>query len=190
LGEPITTPDIPHEDDCPRCVPPTGTRWAIGETPQYIYAMFHGIENCGWSPHPAPNGQIFRMTQLPGNVCTWYLDGSVWKVEFIADCIAPNVSQLQLGDHNGWVFFSDQQVACPPELQTYINDQAACILMYAGAGGSGTIWWNDEVLDLAYDFGLLPSNRLMYDLFPVNTDYNVHRFVDQRDHTNVKIKKP
>lgn len=189
MGEPITTPTIPHVADCHRCVPPVGTRWPVGETPQYIYATFSGIINCTWSHHPAPNGQIFRLEQQVANVCLWSLTGSIWHVNFIADRIAPNVSQLRLGDHDGWSFFTDQQVACPPELQPYINDQAACIGMLAGAGGFGTIWWNVELIYLAEQFGLKPSERLMYDVFPVNSDFNVHRFADQRDHTNVKIKK-
>lgn len=189
MGQPITTPTLPHETDCPRCVPPVGTRWAVGETPQFIYATFSGIENCGFSHHPAPNGLIFKLTQTPASVCTWLLLGDVWHVTFIADRIAPNVSQLRLSDHDGFSFFTDQQVACPPELQSYVNDQAACILFFAGAGGSGTIWWNEELLTLTEQFGLTPSDRLMYDVFPVNSDFEVHRFADQRDHTNIKIKK-
>lgn len=189
MGEPIQIPIIPWGTDCPRCVPPAGSRWGVGETPLYIYATFSGITNCGWSHHPAPNGLIFRLTQNPAFICEWHLIGSVWHVSWIADRLAPNVSQLRLGDHDGWSFFTDQQVPCPAELQPYVNDQAACILMYAGAGGSGTIWWNEELLTLAEQFGLDPSERLKYDVFPVNSDYLVHRFADQRDHTNIKIKK-
>ncbi len=189
MGQPISSPDIPHNTDCPRCVPPTGSRWAVGTTPQFIYCTFSGLVDCGRSHHPAPNGVIFRMEQTAGNSCIWRMEGDIWKPDFTADRIAPNVSRLRLSDHDGWSFFGDQQLACPPELQSYVNDQVSCIPMFGGAFGSGTIWWNPELLTLAEQFGLVPSDRLMYDVFPVNSNFEVHRFADQRDHTNVKIKK-
>lgn len=189
MGQKIQSPDIEHGNDCARCTPPTGSRWPAGQTPKYIYATFSGITNCTWSHHPAPNGQIFRLTQSDVNNCMWDLLGSVWHVTFRADRIIPDNSQLDLFDHDGWSFFTDRQVACPPELQPYVNDQSACILMYAGAGGYGTIWWNERVLDLVKWFCLESGDRLMYDVFPVNSDFEVHRFADQRDHTNIKIKK-
>lgn len=189
MGQPIKSPDIEYGTDCPRCVPPFGSRWNTGETPKYIYAMFSGITYCAHSSYNPPNGLIFRMEQLPASVCTWYLQGSVWHVEFIADRISPNFSQLRLGDKDGWSFFTDQQVACPPEFNTFVNDQTSCVLMYAGAGGHGTIWWSDEAIELAVWLGLCPSERLMYEVFPVNSDFLVHKFCDRRNHTNIKIKK-
>lgn len=190
MGQPISSPDIPHDTDCPRCVPPVGSRWGVGETPLYIFCTFSGLVDCGRSHHPAPNGLIMRMTQTVGNVCMWRMEGEIWKAEFIADRIAPNVSQLRLSDHDGWSFFTDQQLACPPELQSYANDQLNCIPMYGASEGVGTIWWNADLLLIALAFGMVPSDRLMYDVFPVSDDFEVHRFADERDHTNVKIKIP
>ena len=73
-----------------------------------------------------------------------------------ADLIAPFKRRLRLGDHDGLSFFTDDQQACPPELQSYVNDQVSCIPFFGGAFGSGTIWWNPTIIRLAVQFGLEP----------------------------------
>lgn len=189
LGQRIKNPNIEFGSDCTRCTFPTFDRFPAGETPKYVYACFWGIENCGFSSYSAPNGRIFRLPQDAGNPCMWYLDGSVWKVEFIADRIAPAVSRLQLGDKDGWSFFTGNQVICPDEYTVFNNAQGACILMYAGAGGHGTIWWNAELLDISEDFGIVPCTELFYDVFNIDASTFVHRFSDRRSGVSISIKK-
>ena len=189
MGQRITSPDIEHENDCNRCVPPTGSRWPVGGTPEYIYCKFWGVMNCGWSHHPAPNDQIFRLTQSDVQHCQWELLGSVWHITFFADRIIPANSQLNLFDHDGWSFFTDRQAQCPIEHQRFSNDQGACILFYAGALGSAMIWWNDKLLDLVEWFGLSPGTSLFYEVFHVNFLLEVHRFADREQRTNIKFKR-
>lgn len=189
MGQRIQSPDIPHENDCNRCVPPTGSRWPAGETPKYVYCKFWQISNCGWSHHPAPNDQIFRLTQSGVQHCLWELVGSIWRVNFRADRIIPANSQLDLSDHDGFSFFTDRQAQCPAENIRWSNDQAACILFYAGAGGMAMVWWNDVLLDLVDWFRLGPGPFLFYEIFHVNVFVEVHRFANRYQRTNIKFKK-
>lgn len=189
MGQPIPIPTIPSGNDCPRCTPPIGARWAPGETPAVIFVKFWGIANCGKSHHPAPNDLIMSMTQLPGFPCIWRGEGDVWKPEYKADLIAPPNCQLRLADHDGWSFFTGTHRVCSPEYQQIANLQQTCILNYAGAGGAGCIWWNDDLLQLSTDFGFNPGADLRYEVFKPDAVYDIHKFCDIEQRTNIKIKK-
>lgn len=189
MGQKISHPDIDYGNDCQRCTPPVGSRWANGETPEFVWVKFWGVSNCGFGHHTAPNDKIFRLTQSAVQYCTWELIGSAWHITFRADRIIPPVAQLDLADHDGWSYFTDQKPPCPIEHARWSNDQAACILFYAGAGGNAMVWWNDKLLDLVEWFGLNPGPDLFYEIFHVNFLVEVHRFADREQRTNIKFKR-
>ncbi len=185
MGTPIPSPDPEYGADCPLCTP---ALWPVGETPLYIYAYFEGITNCGVSPHSAPNGETFRLEQPVGFPCLWSHAGNVWHLDYIPDQIAPNLSRLRLMDHHGFSFFVGTGIPCPPEFTIFDNNQAACILMYAGAGGSGLISWSAGMLELVQQFGLEAGINLFYEEFTTAEGDIVHKFCDRIQRTNVKIK--
>lgn len=162
-------------------------RWADGETPAVIYSTFWSIINCGKSAFSAPNGEIFKCSQLVANACTWLHDGSVFKVDFAARRAAGPQSQLRLYDKDGFFFFDSISMQCPLEGWVYGNNQNACILMYAGAQGFGSIWWNDRITELINGFGLTPGRSLFLELFKAGGVNNVYKFCDLYERTNIKI---
>jgi len=186
MGTPIPDPPIEHGNDCGSCTP---ARWAAGETPKYIYCMFWGIEDCGISPHPAPNGEVFRMEQDPGSPCLYLHQGDIWQPIFSTGTPGVSNSLLQLTDHHGFGFFTKTGPACPDEYATYSNAQIACIFMLAGAKGWGTIFWNLDIETMVDQFGLEPGTNLFYELFKSTAFYYVHKFCDTKQRTNVRFKR-
>jgi len=189
MGQKITSPDIEHGNDCNRCTGAPFFRWPAGGTPEYIWVSFSGLVNCGFSHHPAPNGKLFRLTQSNINHCLWVLVGSVWFIEFQSHQIIPALSKIRLLDHTGWSFFVSQGPPCPFEYWRFPNNQAACVLMYAGSAGWATVWWGDGILDMVEWFGLSPGSSLFYDVSFSAPAFEYHRFADREQRTNVKFKK-
>lgn len=185
MGEPVPDPPIDYGTDCPWCTP---ARWPSNETPAKVYCLFSGITNCGVSSYPAPNGEIFAMDQLDGTPCQWRHNGTVWKPDWTPRRVAGPQSLLRLLDKDGFSFFNSLSLQCPPEGWTYTNQQAACILMYAGAGGIGQVWWNDKINDFIDDFGFTAGRSLFLELFRSTGVYDVYKFCDLYDRTNIRIK--
>lgn len=185
MGEPIPNPPIEYGNDCVQCTP---LRWPANENPKYVYVMFWNLVDCGWSPHPAPNGQIFKLEQVPGTPCLWHKSIGTWVVNWYARRPAGAQSQLNLADHHGWNFFFAISLQCPFEYWTYTNLQAACILMYAASAGFATIWWNSTITELIEGAGLVPGRSLFYELFKAAGNTEVHKFCDLYQRTNIKIK--
>ena len=186
MGRRIPKPPVEHGNDCGACTP---ARWPAGETPKYIYCMFWGIEDCGVSPHPAPNGDVFRMEQDPTSPCYYFVQGDVWHPNFSTGTPGVSDSRLQLIDHHGFGFFTKTGPACPDEYITYPNAQIACVLMLAGAKGWGTIFWNNDVETMSEQFGLRPGFQLFYELFKSEPFYYVHKFCDLHQRTNIKVQR-
>lgn len=184
MGTPIPSPPIDTGADCPNCTP---LRWAVGETPEFIYIYFEGLTDCGVSPHPSPNGQTFKLTQQPGWPCWWRHVGDPWEVNFWAKRIGFFQSEVSLWDHHGFSFFLGRFLQCPLEYWAYDNLQAACILMYAASGGSATVYWNSVIADLIAGFGLVPGRSLFYELLQAPRLTEVHKFCDLYQRTNIKI---
>ncbi len=184
MGQRIPKPPIEFGRDCGSCTP---ALWPAGETPKFIYCMFWDIVGCGVGPNDPPNGEIFKMEQSATIDCLWISDGSVWKPDYHADVVGPVGSRLRLLDAGGFSFFIDTNRTCRAEYFTYTNDQAACILAYAGSAGFGSIWWNQEVTDLISAFGLGSPGKLFYELFGFTGVLEVHKFTDLYQKTNVKI---
>lgn len=185
MGTPIPSPDPEYGSDCSLCTP---ARWPAGETPEFFYAYVAGIVNCGVSPFNAPNGLTFKLEQNPASLCTWLHLGDVWQLDFIADQISPNQSRLRLLDKHGFSFFIGTGSACPSEFTLYSNNQASCILSYAGSAGTILIHWSAQVLDLVEWFGLHAGVDLMHEIFTHPDSDIVHKFCDIVQSTNIKIK--
>lgn len=185
MGTPIPSPDFEPGNDCTLCRP---VPWPAGETPLNVYAYFEGIIDCGISSYSAPNGQTFRLEQNPASPCTWLHNGDPWILDWIADEIAPNTSRLRLMDKDGFSFFSSRQAPCPTDPYLYSNDQATCILMYAGASGSGLLTQNTAVIDLVEQFGLEAGINLMWEVFNHPDGDIVHKFSDIIQRTNIRFK--
>ena len=185
MGTPIVTPEPPYGTDCPICTP---TLFPAGETPEFVYVYISGITDCGRSHHSPPNGETFRCTQVPGSPCVWYNDGDIWKVTFQAKRIGFDYSWLTVFDHDGWSFFNGTSVVCPDDLTIFDNDQAACILMYAGASGNCIISYTDLVAWLVAQFGFVPGPNLMQELFCHSDGDVIIKFTDIVQSTNIRFK--
>lgn len=185
MGTRIPSPPIEYGIDCDNCTP---FRWAVGETPKYVYVYFDGLTDCGWSPHPSPNGQTFKLTQSPIAGCHWFSAGDPWIVNFYAKRPGAFQSRIELWDHHGFSFFIGHLMQCPLEYWTYANLQAACILMYAASGGTATVFWSDQITTLIEQFGLVAGRELFYEMFQTDGPPEVHKFCDRHQRTNIKFK--
>lgn len=185
MGTPIITPKPPYGTDCPVCTPGL---WPAGETPQHVYIYFEGITDCGWSVHPAPNGQTFELDQVDGSPCRWAHDGDVWMVNFHAKRVGFDYSWITLVSEDGYFLFDGTGVTCPPDLAVFDNDMESCILFYGGAGGHAILSYTDIVSWLVAQFGLDAGVNLMHQLFLHPDGDIVHKFCDIRQVTNIKIK--
>lgn len=189
MGQKILTSPYEYGDDCSVCVSPPYSVWPAGQTPAFIFCCFWGVEYCGFSSYQPPNGDIFRLPQLEGTPCIWFKDTGTWHVTFEAYFDSPPRCRLRLADADGWSFFVDSRDPCPSEYEVFSNEQTSCILSYAGKNGHGSIWWNEELLDLMLKFGITPGSSTFYEFFSANTSYKVHKFVNVLDRINVLVKK-
>lgn len=187
MGTPIDPPPFEYGSDCPRCTP---ALWAPGKTPMYMFAYFNGIINCGVSPHPAPNGFTFLLQQSPGNPCLWLHQGDVWTIDFDPWQVAPNKSRIRLYDHHGFFFFTGFGDGCAPEIIRFVNAQAACILMYAGAEGFCSLDWSGTFLDVVTDLGIDRRPNLMRETRYVDDTDIVLKATSLYQRTNLKFKVP
>lgn len=187
MGTPVTHLPVDSGNNCSSCTPDL---WADGETPLYVYVTFSGITGCGRSPHDPPNGQTFKCTQSDANYCLWVYDGPVWRVEFHAKRIGHDYSFVVLTDEFGWAFFSGTGDICPQDLTLIENDQAACILMYAGAHGHALVTYLDIASVLIIAFLLQPGPELMLEFFVCDDTDIVIKFCNKSIHTNICVKLP
>lgn len=185
MGTKLPCPPVESGNDCPLCTP---TRWPSGETPKFIFATFTNIIDCGKSRFTPPNGQVFRLEQNPFSVCNWRWLGDTWHVFWDAKLIAPPLSRLRLLDVDGFSFFSDLSLGCPLEYWRYVNDQAACILQYAGALGQGRIWWNDKNLEFVEGLGLKCGPGSFNETFPGPGTKSTTKFNSLHQRTNLRIQ--
>ena len=184
MGTRIPSPPIEFGDNCDNCTP---ARWADGETPKYVYVYFEGLVDCGWSPHPSPNGQTFKLTQNPVVGCHWLSLGDPWNVDFYSKHPGVFQSSVNLADHHGWNFFHGRLLQCPLENWSYANQQAACILMYAASGGTATVFWTETISDLIDAFGLSQPSQVFYELFNAAAGSEVHKINNLYQRTNIKF---
>lgn len=186
MGLPIPPPPIDYGNNCVTCTP---TLWANGQTPTQIYCTFWGISGCGVSPFDPPNGEIFIMDQSIGNPCIWAKTTGTWRPDFIAGGLGGFKSRLRLFDQHGFSFFGAESFNCRPEYWRYINIQAVCMLMFAGAGGFGTIFWLDFVHTLISEVGFDTSHKIFYEFFGRTAFTTVHKICDQYQRTNIRVMK-
>lgn len=185
MGTPVPTPEPPYGTDCPACTPGL---WPSGKTPENVYIYVTGIQDCGKSTNPPPNGKTFACPQMVGSPCIWYLDGSVWKVTFHAKRSGYNYSWVTVFDADGWSFFNGTGDPCPSDLHYIDNDQASCILQYAGAGGYAIVSYFDVVSWLVANFGLVAGSSLFNEIFEHPSGDVVQKFCDRVQRTNIKFR--
>lgn len=187
MGTPVPE-SVEPGNDCALCTIPPGPLWEPGETPKYIFAYFAGIKKCAPSVKQPPNGRTFKLTQTPGNNCTWQHVGASWQIEYRPDLIAPDASQLVLIEAvSGVAMFSSRSVSCPEEPHIFVNDQAACILLYGGAEGVGVIHWMGVVLGIVVMMSLPSNQPIMHEIFVKDETTIVHKFCLPKFGMNVKL---
>ena len=187
MGIVIKPPPFEFGSDCPVCTP---FLWAAGETPMYMFAFFSGIENCGVSPHNAPNGSTFLLQQSPASPCLWLHQGDVFTVDFEPCRLVPAQSRIRLIDHHGFFFFTGFGDCCAPEIIRFVNAQAVCMLMYAGAGGFCCLDWSGTLLDIVAELGIDTVPKLMRESRYVDdTDY-LYKVNSLYYRTNFKFTTP
>lgn len=185
MGIVIKPPPWHYGSDCSECTP---NPWPTGKTPMYVYAYFSGIDNCGWSPNPAPNGSTFLLQQVPGSPCMWLHQGSIWTVDFMPKWDWPDQSRVRLYDNHGWIFFAGFEDICQPEMIRYVNRQNECVLMYAGAGGYCIIDWSGILLNVVAELGILLKPKLMRESRYVDDTEIVYKVNSLYYRTNFKFK--
>lgn len=185
MGIVVDPPPFHFGADCAQCTPHL---WKTGETPMYVFAHFSGIENCGVSPHPAPNGCTFLLQQDPIAPCRYLHQGDVWQVDYTASWEWPNNSRVRLADHHGFSFFVGIGAHCPPEIIRYVNAQNACLFMWAGALGVCHVDWSGVLLNVVEEFGIERKPKLMRESRSVDVDSYVYKLCSLYQRTNVKFK--
>jgi len=185
MGTIVKPPPIESGTDCSACTP---SLWASGETPKYMFAFFSGIQNCGVSPHNAPNGHVFIMEQNPLNFCEWIHTDDVWTVRFQPNPAGHDHSQLFLSDHHGFSFFVGEGPECAPEIMHFDNKQASCILAYAGGGGYATVDWSGLLNYVIEEFGIETKPKLMRENRYLDDSYVVAKLCSLYQRTNLKLK--
>lgn len=187
MGIVIKPPPIHYGTNCPACTP---TLWPPGETPMYMFVYASGISDCGRSARPVPNGLTFLLQQNPLSPCHWRYQGPRYSVDFFPNLQIPANSRLTIVDDLGWFFFTGIGVQCAPEIIRFVNAQAACILMYAGAGGFCMVDWSGLLLETSVELGIDFKPKLMRESRYVdNTDY-VFKVTSLYQRTNFKFKSP
>lgn len=185
LGTPLPCPPVEPGNDCPLCTP---VRWAVGETPKYVFATFVNIIDCGKSRFTVPNGHVFRLQQNAASDCNWFWEGDNYHVFFDAKMVAPPLSRLRLFDSDGFSFFGSLSIGCPLEYWRYVNNQGACILMYAGALGTGRVWWNDKNMEFVEGLGLNCGAGSFNETFPGPSTKVTTKFNNLYQRTNLRIQ--
>ena len=185
MGRLINPPPVESGNDCPACTPGL---WPVGKTPMYMFAYFSGISNCGKSSNYAPNGYTFLLQQDPLNACLWKHDGDVWFVDYRPWLFGPDRCQVRLYDQHGWFFFVGTNVHCSPEIIRFTNAQAACILMYAGAGGVCLLDWSGILHYLIAELGIETKPKLMKESRSIDADSQVVKLCSLYQRTNVRFK--
>ncbi len=185
MGTPLPCPPIEYGIDCGNCTP---GRWAPGETPKFVYALFFGITNCGISRFAAPNGVVFKLEQNPAAWCNWRWLGRNFHVFWDANLLGPPLSRLRLHDVDGFSFFADLSLKCPLEYWLYSNDQNACVLMYAGAGGGGRVWWNSKNMNVVGGAGLDCGPCTFNETFTGPAQKVTSKFNSRYQRTNIRYQ--
>ncbi len=185
MGTRLPCPPVEAGANCTTCTP---GRWADGETPRFVYVLFAGIIDCGKSRFTAPNGFVFKLEQVDGIPCNWEWKGDNWHVFWDAKRIGFPQSRLRLLDVDGFSFFSDLHIPCPLEYWNYFNDQLACILMYAGALGTGRVWWNTKNMKVVDGLGLDCGPGAFNETFTGPTSKITSKFNSQYQRTNIRFQ--
>lgn len=190
MGIPVPDPPIDYGDDCLICTPPFGSRWAVGETPEYVYVLFSGLEECPLAVNSPPNGQSFRLTQSDADPCVWWHVGSKWVARFYTGFPAVNPSAVWLHDSFGRPHFLGDGTVCPPEYEVFDNLNTVCSAVIESINGIAVIWWMSSVLDLVAAYNIPTSSQLQYELFMINETTPVHKFCNQEKSLNIKFEVP
>lgn len=189
MGIRIDTPDYPRGNDCPSCTPPSGSLFASGDTPEFVYVTFFDIVPCSGYTQIPPNGRPFKLTQNAINKCLFEHYGSVWIVRFYFRHLTGFTSLLTCNDIIGKTVFAGNGIICPFEHSGIDSYLLICSSSVKCVGGYGVISWLDIPRELMDDMGIVYSTESFYEMFLCADDDAVHRFAYRPDGTNVKIKR-
>jgi len=187
MGTPVPYPSVSHATDCIGCAFPEPTLWLPGETPEFVYAYFAGIEECPLAIKHPPNGQTFKLTQVPLDPCRWRHEGSDWIVDWLAYDPVFGESILTLWEVGGLLQFVSRFDNCPPECHVYHSTIEVCAWPVAARFGLGVIHWMGITLHIIVGLNLPTSSKIMHELFVTDDDKIVHKFCIPGYSINVKV---
>ncbi|MCK4787775.1 MAG: hypothetical protein KAV87_28735, partial [Desulfobacteraceae bacterium] len=135
----LRVPDIPDDygfgDDCLPC-------HDAGETPNYVFVRFYGIQSCP-GRFPPPNGYLFTCKQTVGDPCIWHGEIEIstgkwscnydadfpWGLERRSEVVLSHVDPFEVA------VFTSRSAGCSA---LHVNLQTNCT-MGAGFNGSAVI---------------------------------------------------
>jgi hypothetical protein len=182
---------IHYGDDCILCSFPPFRRWALGETPKYIYVYFSAIGFCPYQAPEIPVNVPIRLTQSEAMPCVYravaYNRYSYFPVELDLYHLPSDSSWLTMNQTESYNLFSGHHIKCPYEYTYFENEFTSCSAWVLGTGGVAIISWHTIVNKLIDSFGLSPSSSLFVEEFPVDSSSAVVKLCDKRDGTNIKF---
>lgn len=187
MGTPVPTPPIDYADDCPACTVPTGSLWAAGKTPQYMYIYFDGIKKCFWFDDDPPNGMTFKLAQDETNKCLWKTEWGCYRVLLYFALGWPLGSKVQVLDSGNQIHFHSDSVPCPEETHIFHNNPDYFPLPPDFPGGVAVIHWMGIVLHLVVAMSLPTASTIMHEIFLRDEAQVVHKFCFPRYGMNVKM---
>lgn len=187
MGTPVPDPPIDYANDCIACRTGGYTLWEPGETPEFVYVYFAGIEKCPLAIKEPPNGQTFKLTQDPLNACHWRHVGSEWTVDWYSYDWIEMQSRVVLFETGGLVMFSSRLDNCPLECSVYHNGIEICAWPVAARFGVAVVHWMGIVLGIIVGLNLPTGSQIMHELFVTDDDKIVHKFCLPKYSMNVKF---
>lgn len=181
MGTRISLSDPVYGPDCPTC-------FAVGKTPQTIYAWFWEVlKGDKVGALEPPNLHLFTLTQDDVNQCLWKnnIGAFGWDVQ-LQIFAGPNTRLIIYRDVIK-AYFSCTLAKCPVEHDIFDN-----ALWHPpgawGYNGHGIIQWLETASDLIEDFVLPTSNGLLMEFTVDETGQPIYKFNDVETSTNVKFK--
>lgn len=159
MGTPIPPrPDPPGAPNCSCCTPDP---WPDGATPALIRAVFHGIGTDPAFPD-FPNGMPIHLAQTILDPCYWEADlyflAGHWRIGYWGA-----ISRLAIGAFvpTTYTIFFAELDSC--ETGRFVNTAVWPDTTPIGGSGHALDFPNSAIELIAFDYGILPDSRLLYE---------------------------